>query len=347
MSSFSSTRVSSRMDHRDKAVRTLRFLTTIGIVLIVCMSYFVWNVWSIVLPTHKYTIEKWYTTSVLSDKLGFGIASWRYALWLRFFGPRNMEIRTGTYETTTPTTISDFLTKTLTKPLYVDQTVTILPGWNSYDIDAYLANKWIGKVGDFIDTSRINFSQYQADFLFLAWVTSLEWFLYPDTYRIRPEWTADDVIRVMLKEFSKKIGDSYKTLDTKKAYETLILASIVEREERNDVNQPIVAGILSKRVKEGITMWADATVCYGYAKTQKQCTPSFIGSIIHEKNAYNTRTKQGYPPTPISNVPLSAWNAAFKPQSSPYYYYLHGSDGEIHYGRTNDEHIANKQKYLD
>ena len=58
----------------------------------------------------------------------------------------------------------------------------------------------------------------------------------------------------MLKEFSKKIGDSYKTLDTKKAYETLILASIVEREERNDVNQSIVAGILSKRVKEGMAM---------------------------------------------------------------------------------------------
>jgi cell division protein YceG involved in septum cleavage len=54
----------------------------------------------------------------------------------------------------------------------------------------------------------------------------------------------------MLKEFSKKIGTTYTTLDTKKAYETLILASIVEREERDDANQAIVAGILSKRIKE-------------------------------------------------------------------------------------------------
>lgn len=346
MSSFSSTRVSSRMDHRDKSIRTLRFFIIIGIFFLVFASYLVWSVWSVSIPAQKFIIEKWYTVSVLSDKLGFGIASWRYTLWLRFFGPKNIDIRTGTYETKTPTTISDFLTKTLTKPLYIDQTITILPGWSSYDIDAYLAGKWIGKVGDFLDASRINFSQYQTDFPFLAGVTSLEGFLYPDTYRIRPEWTADDAIRVMLKEFNKKIGESYKTIDTKKAYETLILASIVEREERNDLNQPIVAGILSKRVKEGIAMWADATVCYGYAKTQKQCTPSFIGSVIREKNAYNTRAKQGYPPTPISNVPLSAWNAAAKPEASPYYYYLHGSDGEIHYGRTNDEHIANKQKYL-
>jgi cell division protein YceG involved in septum cleavage len=60
----------------------------------------------------------------------------------------------------------------------------------------------------------------------------------------------DAAIRVMLREFDKKIGSDYDKMDPKKAYETLILASIVEREERNDTNQPIVAGILSKRVKE-------------------------------------------------------------------------------------------------
>ena len=70
------------------------------------------------------------------------------------------------------------------------------------------------------------------------------------------------------------------------------LASIVEREERDSSQKPIVADILAKRVKEGIPMGADATVCYGYAKTQKQCTPTFIGSVIHEKSAYNTRNKQ-------------------------------------------------------
>lgn len=58
----------------------------------------------------------------------------------------------------------------------------------------------------------------------------------------------------MLREFDKKIGAEYKSLDPKKAYQTLILASIVEREERSETNQPIVAGILAKRVTEGIAM---------------------------------------------------------------------------------------------
>lgn len=161
-----------------------------------------------------------------------------------------------------------------------------------YDMDAALAAKSLIAPGDILQTARVNFKKYQEEFSFLQGVASLEGFLYPDTYRLRQNATADDIIRVTLREFDKKIGADYRSLDQKKAYQTLILASIVEREEGVDANQPIVAGILSKRVAERIPMGADATVCYGYAKTQKQCTPAFIGTVIHEKNLYNTRNQQ-------------------------------------------------------
>jgi UPF0755 protein len=345
MASFSSRPMTSRINTINNSSFGIHFFVGLIVIIWFIFLYLVWSAWSISIKKGKYTIERWYTASVLSDKLGFDVASWRYRLWVRYFAPTAIIISAGTYETSSSVTISDFLTKTIKTPLYIDQTITILPGWSSYDIDNYLASKNIGKIGDFLDVSQINLPDYQKDYPFLKWVASLEGFLYPDTYRLRQDASTDDAIRVMLREFNKKIWESYKTLDSRKAYETLILASIVEREERNNTNQAIVAGILSKRVKEGIAMWADATVCYGYAKTQKQCTPSFIGTIIHEKHPYNTRNKQGYTPTPISNVPISAWNAALKPELSPYYYYLHGTDGQIHYGRTNDEHIANK-KYL-
>ncbi len=345
MSKFSSYPSSARTNRHNSTHFSMGYIILLLIVVSTFLFYIIWNVWWTNIAKGKYTIEKWYTISVLSDKLGFGVASWRYRLWVRFFAPESIRISAGTYETIMPVSISDFLTKTIKTPLYIDQTITILPGWNSYDIDGYLASKGIGKTGDFIDVSRINFSEYQKDFTFLKWLSSLEGFLYPDTYRLRQDANTDDAIRVMLREFNKKIGESYTSLNQKKAYETLILASIVEREERNDTNQPIVAGILSKRVKEWIAMWADATVCYWYAKTQKQCTPNFIASVIQDKNPYNTRNKQGYTPTPISNVPISSWKAALNPKSSEYYYYLHGFDGQIHYGKTNEEHIANK-KYL-
>ena len=346
MSQFSRQPISSRLDRNNQGSRSLRFFVLMIIGIFLFATYLVWSVWPVAIPIGKYTIEKWYTVSLLSEKLGLGIAPWRYRLWVRFFAPRDIKISVWIYETIAPTTVSDFLTTTIRSPISLDQTITILPGWSSYDIDTYLSSRWIGNIGDLLEVSRLNISKYQTEYSWLKGVSSLEWYLYPDTYRLRQDAMTDDAIRVMLREFDKKIGTKYTSLDPKKAYQTLILASILEREERDDANQPIVAGILAKRVAEGIAMWADATVCYGYAKTQKQCTPSFIGSIIADKNPYNTRNKQGYTPTPIANVPLSAWTAAANPEASPYYYYLHGSDGQIHYGRTNDEHIVNKQKYL-
>ncbi len=214
-----------------------------------------------------------------------------------------------------------------------------------YDIDAYLVEKNIAKTGEFLRVASDRFTEYQAKYDWLTGVDSLEGFLYPDTYRVTKNATAHDVILKLLWGFESKIAEEYRALG-KGAYQKLILASIVEREERNDDNQPIVAGILEKRVREWIAMWADATVCVGYAKTQKECTPSFVATVIWDKNPYNTRNTLGYPPTPIASVPLPAWNAAVKPEASSYYYYLHDNDGIIHYGRTNQEHIANKRQYL-
>jgi UPF0755 protein len=123
-----------------------------------------------------------------------------------------------------------------------------------YDIDAYLAEKDISSPGEFLRVATDNFSLYQSKFTFLKGRENLEGFLYPDTYRLIKSATANDVILKLLTEFQKKIGNSYESIGGENAYKKLILASIVEREERNDTNQKIVAGILEKRVEEGIAM---------------------------------------------------------------------------------------------
>lgn len=251
----------------------------------------------------------------------------------------------GEYSAERWTTIQEFFTETISKPVHTDLTIMILPGWNMYDIDAYLADKNIITTGEFLRVASDRFSEYQKQFDFLKGVDSLEGFLYPDTYRIRKNATAHDVIMTLLGEFDKKLGKEYTSL-WKIAYQKLILASIVEREERNKGNQAIVAWILEKRVQEKMPMWADATVCIGYGKTQKECTPSFVATVIGQKNPYNTRNTTGYPPTPIASISESTWNAAMHPETSSYYYYLHDMDWQIHFAKTLEEHASNKQKYL-
>ncbi len=293
----------------------------------------------------RYNIGKGETLSTLDSILHIDISHNRYKLWLRFFA-LNRQLEVGTYTVITPVTLDTFIRENLDTPTHTDLTITLLPGWNTYDMDAYFQEKNILGVGVFMETAITDFPMLQKKYRFLEWASSLEGFLLPDTYRVRKDATAHEILEVMLHQFEIKIAPEYLKMDPKKAYETLILASIVEREERNSYEQPIVAGILAKRLVEGMPIGADATVCYGYAKTQSQCTPSFIASVIYDPNPYNTRSTQGLPPTPISSIKVDTWNHTLHSESSEYYYYLHDSDGVIHYGKTLEEHSANKKKYL-
>lgn len=96
---------------------------------------------------------------------------------------------------------------------------------------------------------RDHFSEYQKKYPFLVDSTSLEGFLYPDTYRILQDANAENIIEKLLSTWQSRIGKTYGSLGSE-AYKTLILASIVEREERNSSEKPIVADILAKRIKE-------------------------------------------------------------------------------------------------
>lgn len=316
---------------------------------------FVFSVWfyisrtgQILVPAGTYTIKSGTTLSTLNASQNLSVAEWRYKWYVKLFAP-SVNIRAWYYETSDTLSLEQFLIKWLEKttPTSSEMTLRFLPGWNIFDIDEYLTEKNIIQKWDFIKEATDNFATYQKNFDFLKDVKSLEWFLLPDTYRFYKTATSSDIIKKLLQWFENKIGESYLSLSPKIAYETLILASIIEREERMAKNRPVVAGILSKRVKEGIAMGADATVCYGFKKTFKECTPAFIGSVINNhSNIYNTRKTLGYPPTPISWISESAWNAAKNPENSSYYYYLHDNNGEIHYAKTLAEHNTNVQKYL-
>lgn len=306
------------------------------------------TLWSEVIPAGDFSVKKGDTVSSLNESLNLGFSSWRYKMYVRFFAPKVI-IKAGEYQTEKDLPLSEFLQTGLRETKVVDneQKIVLLPGWNLWDYDEYFSRSGILEKWEFIKTAKNNFSEYQKKYKFLSEAKSLEWFLMPDTYRIFKNATADDIIVKLLNAFDTNISDEFNALNSKKAYQTLILASILEREEKSKQNRPTVAGILQKRVHEGIAMGADATVCYGFQKTFKECTPSFIASVISDhSNEYNTRKTLWYPPTPISSVSISAWNAALNPKNSEYYYYLHDNNGQIHYAKNLSEHNANVQKYL-
>lgn len=86
----------------------------------------------------------------------------------------------------------------------------------------------------------------------------------PDTYRITGSASVKDVVGKMLQNFDRRIYQPFlKTGKPLEAfYDVLTLASIVQEEEKSASNVPTVAGILKKRLREGMKIGADVTVCY-------------------------------------------------------------------------------------
>jgi len=222
--------------------------------------------------------------------------------------------------------------------------ITLLPWWNVYDIDSYLYNNWLINSWEYINEIK-NVSKYSEKYQFLKWLETLEWFLYPDTYFIDLNtFSVEQTVSRQLDTFEKKV---FKTLLSNKSqneiYEIIKISSIVEKEEKNKLEQPTVAWILIKRYKENWMIWADITACYPYEYTENECRLN-LSKHIKEKNDYNTRTMVWLPKTPINNPSYTTINNTINYKNTPYYFYLHNSiSGKVYYWVTNADHESNKR----
>jgi len=189
---------------------------------------------------------------------------------------------------------------------------------------------------------------------FLTATKDLEGFLFPDTYLFPRDIQAQSVISVMRNTFDKRLNEiekgSHSNLSLK---EIVTLASIIERETKEDSEKPIVAGILLNRLEIGMGLQADATVQYAVANSklaQNSKLNKFWEPLTKKDltidSLYNTYKYRGLPPTPIANPGASSLKAAFFPAQTDYFYYLHDPQGEIHYAKTLEEHNKNIRIYL-
>ncbi len=234
--------------------------------------------------------------------------------------------------------------------------VTILEWRNIFDIDNYLYSRKLIQKWEYINYVQnqekiIALSEF---FPFLYTQKTLEWYLYPDTYEIYSDnFKINEFVIKQLEAFETKvyqklfIDENWNSKYMNEIIESIVnLSSIVEKEEKNPLEKPTIAGILKKRVKEYWNIWADITVCYPYKLTENQCK-SYITQYINTESEYNTRFIIWLPPTPICNPSYETINATLNHKETEYYYYLHDTTTwEVYYAKTLEEHNENKQLYL-
>lgn len=229
--------------------------------------------------------------------------------------------------------------------------LTIPEGWTVSEIDALLAENGLADAGAVLDClKRCDFSTFD----FLPKATKglaprggrLEGYLFPETYFVNAaEFVPKFFLERLLGTFRARVIDAYGddiAASGHSLHEVVTMASLVEAETRTDAERPIVAGILWKRLREGMPLGVDATVRYIVDKPTGPITQSDLETV----SPYNTRKVRGLPPGPIASPSMSSILATLHPEDSPYWYYLHDGSGVIHYATTNDEHNENRRRYL-
>jgi UPF0755 protein len=103
-----------------------------------------------------------------------------------------------------------------------------------------------------------------------------------------------------------------------------------------------IANVIWKRLDERIHLGIDATTRYELDEWKRPLYTADFALVT----PYNTRKTQGLPPTAISNPGIDSLRAAIYPITTPYYYYLHAPNGQIHFAKDYAGHNVNKRKYL-
>lgn len=167
---------------------------------------------------------------------------------------------------------------------------------------------------------------------------TLEGYIYPETYRMDPAQSLNELLNRSFDEMYKVMQDK-KYLDefTKRnltIHEAVTLASIVQKEVSDAHDQPQVAQVFYKRLGSGTMLGSDVT--FIYAAKQLGVAPS-----ISLDSPYNTRKYTGLPPGPIANMNPSALEAVAFPAPGDFEYFVAGDDGITYFSHTEAEHEAN------
>ncbi len=186
--------------------------------------------------------------------------------------------------------------------------------------------------------------------IFLSLTENDEGELFPDTYYVDSHTTEKSLVAEMLANYQSKISGLTVS------YDNLILASIVEREAKDDSQRQIIAGIYLNRLKQGMKLDADPTVQYAkytdlgfapLANGQKNYwAPITASDYSTVYSAYNTYLYSGLPPTPICNPGIKSIEDVLHPTSTTALYFITTPSGKLITSQTLAGQQENERLYL-
>jgi UPF0755 protein len=222
-------------------------------------------------------------------------------------------------------------------------TVVIPEGYNIFDIAQAIQNAGLGSSEDFLKVATSG-TALIADLAPDA--KSLEGYLFPNTYEFTRMQTMQEMAAAMVKQFRQVAREIGLTTDagSNDLQQTVILASIIEKETAAPEERPLVASVYYNRMAKHGALQADPSVIYA-----ELLRGSYRGALHHAdmqfNSDYNTYTHSGLPPGPIGNPGKSSLEAAMHPADTDYFYFVSNGNGHHRFARSLEEHNKNVAAY--
>ncbi|RSL34430.1 endolytic transglycosylase MltG [Salibacterium salarium] len=172
----------------------------------------------------------------------------------------------------------------------------------------------------------------------------LEGYLFPAKYEfLEEDVKISTIIERMIERTQEnmvKFSEQVEENDYS-PHELLTLASIVEREAREQEDRPRIAGVLYNRLDEGMRLEVDPTVSYAVGEHNYMTT----NEDLESESPYNTYRFEGFPPGPIASPGSPAVEAVLNPEESDNLYFYARRSGEVIYNETYEEHREVQEQY--
>ncbi len=335
----------------------LRTLFTLFLVALVVAA--IWLAWALYVPVQpretQYVLLRpgWSSRHIAQELQAAGVVRSARAFLVMHYALAG-SLKAGEYKFDRPANAWQVHDRLARGDIYV-HTVTIPEGFNLYDIAGVIQLAGLGSAQDFLRAAK-------DDVVFIRDIdpsaTSLEGYLFPDTYGFTRTQSMHDIIGVMVHRFRReaeqlglacasKNGDPVQSAATGACpdiHAVVTMASIIEKETAAPQERPEVASVYFNRLHRGIALAADPTVIYAallsgrYAGVIRQ-------SDLQYDSPYNTYRHAGMPPGPISNPGRASLQAALHPANTDFLYFVSDGNGHHRFARTLDEHSRNVAAY--
>jgi UPF0755 protein len=281
------------------------------------------------------------TTAIARQLQHAGIIRTRYAFDL--LRPLiTGKLKAGEYRFDHPAPVTEVYARIVRGDVYT-QALTIPEGYNIFDIAQAIQDAGFGSRDTFLAAER------QHTELIAPWLPpgaprpiSLEGYLFPDTYYFSRHAPPLLILSTMVRRFHQVALQL--NLNGDDVNRTVIMASLVEKEVRQDSERPLVAGVFVNRLAKGMPLATDPTVIYA-ALLNNHWRGTIYASDLQSPSPYNTYKHPGLPPGPICNPGIAALKAAIAPAQTDFLYFVADASGHSLFSTGLKEHAQQVQAY--